>query len=237
MSISKRKKIYLILIVSVMLVSVLTALLTKSSFASNEEFNDLSEYEDALVTVTSNDSFTSIYFNNNIKDVKELWQQADTVVRGVPLEPRKHLHQATFTPLQVSIVLKGELKENVINIYEPSDIDFTSQKLSFYYSRSGYLLMENDREYILFLKKLPVPEGYEKSEEEERSYLPLSTLYAKYPVGSTWEGDIISSESSDFTLKDVYGYDILTRDDQILSKYLDFRNQLEQHDYQLNMSE
>lgn len=226
MSTKKRSTIYLLLLGAIVILSITFAAFTSASFEDNVTINNMIEYEHFYLNVLSPfDELTTLYFNNKIESVNDLENLADVIVIGKisSKEPRKNKKQATLTPFDVDRWIKGESNTEIIYIYEPSNFHFMIDDNSgVFFSTGGYQLMQNNNKYVLFLKHLEVPPNYALSEKEKISFVPVSTIYAKYHINTQWSPTTIKP-NEDLLYGDIMKYDIVLQDEWLLEHYLDFQ--------------
>ncbi|MGZ4134997.1 MAG: hypothetical protein ACXVC1_06535, partial [Tumebacillaceae bacterium] len=104
-----------------------------------------------------------------------------------------------------------------VYLYEPSYFGGLS-----YFVTGGYNIMQEGQEYIVFLKHLKVPSGYHYKDDEDISFMPVSSLYGKYPLQSKRNTHVVSENTEDsyYQVKD---FDILTQEESTLKKYEEFK--------------
>lgn len=93
----------------------------------------------------------------------------------------------------------------------------------------GYIMQLDDQEYIFFLKKLKVPNGYKYKGKEKISYMPVSTIFGKYTVKET-NTSIISEEKlkEGIYFSEIRNMDIVTTNSKILETYLNVKSDVEE---------
>ena len=129
----------------------------------------------------SNDE-NSIYFNNSINTLDELEKNSDLIVKVKSLNNSKLFYNSIETPVKIIDVYskKDNLeKGDTIYIQEPVSISYLKDMENITWIR-GYVLMNSNREYILFLKHLDKVDGYKYKNNEKITYIPVSTRFSKY---------------------------------------------------------
>ncbi len=187
-----------------------------ATFEQMEETENLREYQVRLNDVEEYDNFTS-----SAEDYKELEKMSDLIVKVSATNERKLFpHTVTKTKVIIEEVYKGEAKKGQsVFIYEPAFFSYYMSKS--FESIGGYQLMENGKEYFLFLRKLDVSEGYKMSDKEKNTYLPSAVSYSKFPVQ---EGEVktVNKQRLDnggYRYGEILDLEIITSKKEILSKY------------------
>nr|WGD78854.1 hypothetical protein P5643_00950 [Bacillus subtilis] len=104
--------------------SIIFGLIMKSSLIDNVNIKkDLREFDGYTVSLNYTPEYTNIYFDNNIKNLKELISKSDLVVVGTVGENRQNYNQALKSNFKVEKTIKSKSKDNLKNvvIYEPSN--------------------------------------------------------------------------------------------------------------------
>lgn len=204
----------------VLLLCIVVGIFTRFSYRAPLAIgNHFSQTADYFVSVDQEEEFANHYFDNHIKSYEELEKKADLIVRVRPTSDRTLYNQAILSQVEVLQVYK---KQNVrtadfLYIFEPNFFHGDQ-----YYSLYGYQMMLPDTEYILFLTKIKAPPGYRGSEKEAITFLPVSTLYGKFPVNQEKKAKALSPlalESGQTTFRDVQEYEILSADPKSLDTY------------------
>ncbi|MEC0314438.1 hypothetical protein P5624_01335 [Bacillus subtilis] len=212
--------------------SIIFGLIMKSSLIDNVNIKkDLREFDGYTVSLNYTPEYTNIYFDNNIKNLKELISKSDLVVVGTVGENRQNYNQALKSNFKVEKTIKSKSKDNLKNvvIYEPSN--FSSGT---YNVESGYNVMEPNKKYLLFLKHLKIPSGYKYKNNEALTYMPVSSFYGKYTVNENKEHtkliDINTIETK--TYHNIKEYEILTDDKNILQRLNDLKAEISKEKFQ-----
>lgn len=235
---SRWAKVYWCLLCMVVGVAVISAILLSRSIKGPEYMSDVTnELDDSNMSVYYMDSTESNYFNQhdsedvNYNSLDELEKKASIIVRVKVENERKMYLQAVKTKVKVLEVYKGELQINSdIFVYEPSNLLCISY--SAYTCCGGYQLMQQDTEYVMFLRNLDKPEGYSYRGDEEISYLPISCLYGKYSVKETGKTPTVISEddicNQKYTYSEISQYPVLCTTEEELNSYKTLLEQVKQ---------
>lgn len=216
----------------VLVLAIGVGLMTRFSFAQDIEVGKHMEQPDQYtVNLSDDEEFTGIYFDNEMKDLTQLKERSALIVKVKVSNERLNYMRAILSGVDVLDVYKGNVKKgDRIYVYEPSNFYLES-----YFVEEGYNVMQDGQEYILFLKHLPIPDGYKYKGKEAISFLPVSTLYAKYPLSSKNETKVLDRQKllySDegVSYASVQTYDILTTEPKKLKQYEAFREHVLQMD-------
>ena len=221
-----KNKIFIAIIVVIVLGAVGVSIVTKGSFVEDLSINNIENYYDYNVNLYDNNE-ENPYFENTLTTFEELVEASELVIKVKMSNYRKKVTQATLTTVNVEAVLKGELQTNEILLYEPAFFwPYVDDPNTGNYSTGGYQLMQEGKEYILFLQSLKSPEGYNLSEDEKRSFLPVSELYGKIPIKSNWVPVVITNEVT--TYKDIKDSEILTWENDFLQNYIEIKKKVEE---------
>lgn len=169
----KSKNLWYILVVVLIMVScIFIGIKTKKSFNLSENVNKNIE----TFSIYKDQSLLNFY--DQISEVNDLLSNSDIVVKISITEDRESVTKATLTKVKVNSILKGNIYDKeYIYIYEPYFIRYFDCSISNY---QGYLPMRKGEEYIVFLKELNAPEGYNKTDKENMSYLFVNPIWGKY---------------------------------------------------------
>lgn len=215
----KGKKVYLAFLSIVLLISVGTGVFTRLSFVHNNDVGKhLSEAGEYQVSFLDNENYVNAYFDNKIDNLQQLRDKSDVVVKVKLTPERTQYLQSIRSKVDVLEVYKAmDIKQgDQIYIYEPNSFNSRS-----YTSMFGYNIMLPEQEYIFFLRKLKVPEGYQYKRNEAISYLPVSTLFSKYPLESNVATNVIPPDEikKGVTYDKVKQFDLISVNRKILEKY------------------
>ncbi|MBX4266146.1 hypothetical protein [Clostridium estertheticum] len=221
----KNKIYYIIISVSVILCMII-GFWVKNSFYNIVDSQNL-EKEVSNYSVANLDDFVGkLYFDNNIKKFPELQKKSDLIVEIKLTANRKLYNQAILSEAEVLKTYKGKVKQgDKILIYEP--VSFSND---FYYTASGYNFMRKNNSYIVFLKNLTIPKGYKYKNDEAKTYLPVSTVFAKYNIKYTNKEKILDKtrlsnegKSNEIKYKDVKNNEIISTDVKTVDLYNYFK--------------
>lgn len=225
---SKGTKLFIFTIILLIGGAFIFGQVTRKSFDLNNKIANFEEFQHFQAESFSYRPMN--YFNDDIQTVEELEKASDLIVTVSEVRERELVKQATKTTLVIDKVLKGEANSgDEIILYEPAYfIKWMDDHQNGYFDSSGYQLIQDGNKYILFLSHLQAPQGYKWSEEEKRSFLPTSQLYAKYPL--TINTEVESQLMDEGQLLETWGqtrdYELLINDKQILNHYISLKNQI-----------
>lgn len=206
---------------ALILITLCFGLLTRKSFRDSsvnpETCGDaevsLSEINDDILTENIDSKH---YFDNDIDDYDELFGKSDLIVVGKVEGKREVYNQAYKTKFRIHKIIKDESSVNLpetIYVFEPSLFNFDAYEVG-----SGYNLMLDNTDYILFLKHLEVPEGYHYKKDEAITFLPVSSCFGKYALNDRRREEVIPSEEG-LTYQDVKDMGLLAGKQDIVDTY------------------
>ncbi|MEN0647740.1 hypothetical protein NSQ82_01575 [Caldifermentibacillus hisashii] len=199
-------------------------ILTKKSFKENTLDLNSKEYYSANVSLQEDEESSFKYFNNNIKNLDELVNNSDLIVIGSVDKERLLYNSAIKTKFIISDVIRNNSEvtnlPNKIFIFEPSYFNFDT-----YFIKDGYNIMQNNAEYIVFLKHLEKPTGYEYKNDEMITFIPVSTYYGKFELKNVETTKVISS-SQTLTYQDIKSQSIVTENQKIIDTYNNIKSEL-----------
>lgn len=176
-------KICSVIFALVIIFCIIVGRITAHSYKDNVELDKYLDNKDVKIAYygMGYDSVTNRGYldNDEIQCVDDL-KTKDVVIVKARLNSgfkRKIYYECILSKIDIIACYKGNLKSgDSINIFEPVDCGFKDQILC----ADGYSMMQQDKEYILFLKTLKNTYfGLDKY-----VYAPNSTLYSKYMIGS-----------------------------------------------------
>lgn len=215
---NKGIKILYIVTMCLLIGGIVFGILTKKSFTDNTIPLNLSKFKDASISINDEENITDKYFNNDINNLKELINKSDMIVKGQISGVRKNYNQALKTKFKINQIIKsGDKSKNIkyIYIFEPSNFHFDN-----YVIVSGYNVMKENEEYLLFLKHLDVPDGYKYKHDEAITFIPVSTYYGKYQLsGNAATQKIEMDKVEELKYSDIENYEIVTGDPKILQTF------------------
>lgn len=167
--------------VLILLFCVLIGRMTAKSYKNNTRLDRYLSNPDLVIAYygMGYDSVTNRGYldNEKIQSVDDLLLNDVVVVKATlaPNAKREIYYECILSRLEIVECYHGNLRAgDGIYCFEPADCGFTEQILC----ADGYSMMQEDKEYILFLKTLK--NTYFGS--DDYVYAPISTVYAKYPV-------------------------------------------------------
>lgn len=186
-------------------------LFTRKSFKAENLNLDSKENAEVILSDTLDG-----YFDNDISTYEELADQSDLIVTGSITGKQGVYSQALKTKFHIDQIMKGDSGEKTpenIYVYEPSTFSFDT-----YDVLSGYNVMKENTDYILFLKHLKIPDGYKYKNDEAITFLPVSTCYSKYTLNDRRTEESVSG-SEKLTYEQVKDMGIITDDQEITDTY------------------
>lgn len=216
----KKNVLFLCTVIVLVLLSLIYGIKTSASFNNNTNVSAILKKSNNIhVSIMNNPKFSSKYFNNAINTLDDLISKSDLVVKVKVESDRTNYNQAVLSRVIIKQIFKGNEAKNGDNIfiYEPSN--FIVGNVSFL-CFDGYTLMQPQYEYILFLKHLEIPKGYNYSGKEQISYLPVSSIYGKYKISNNPEYKVINtSANNNLKYKEVENMDLIASNNDVLNKY------------------
>ncbi len=229
-----RRSIKLIYTISALLivVSIFFGIKTKNSFKETSLDLDSNEFKNAYISIDEDEEYAGYYFNNDIKNFEELFSNSDLVVSGIIEGERQKYNGAIKTSFKVNDVIKNSSEvpnlPDKIFIFEPSYFHFDN-----YYVQNGYNIMQNNNEYILFLKHIEKPEGYDYKNDEAITFVPVSTYYGKFQLSNTEVPKVISTNQQ-LTYQDIKNQSVVTEKQNVIETYQKIQSELTEHLYKSN---
>ncbi|WP_044742739.1 MULTISPECIES: hypothetical protein [unclassified Anoxybacillus] len=218
MKMNKGIKILYIVTMCLLIGSIVFGILTKKSFTDNTIPLNLSKFKNASISINDEENITDKYFSNDINNLKELMNKSDLIVKGQISDVRKNYNQALKTKFKVNQIIKSDEKsKNITYIYvfEPSNFHFNN-----YVIVSGYNVMKENEEYLLFLKHLDVPDGYKYKHDEAITFIPVSTYYGKYQLsGNAATQKIEIDKVEELKYSDIENYEVVTENSEVLQTF------------------
>lgn len=178
---TRSTKIYFLAVLILISTTIGYAIMTKYSFTGDYNLSKIREQYDLENFMYSNNE-ESIYFNNSINSLDELEKNSDLIVKVQSLDDSILFYNSIETPVKIIDIYSSNdnlKKGDVIYIQEPVSISYL-ENMENITSIRGYVLMNTDQEYILFLKHLDKVDGYKYKNNEEITYIPVSTRFGKY---------------------------------------------------------
>lgn len=175
----------------------------------------LTNQKNIKITYNKNEVITASYITP--KDVKELEENSPIILRGRFTGKRKLdedpsvVGPLTISEFKVDKVHKGSIDENIISVLEPFEVidnDFINIE--------GYIPMEEDAEYILFLRENNTLEGNQYT-IKFMSFGKFSTLK---------ENTVVNQKSFIKYFEDVQGSDFVNESEEICNTYLEIKSKV-----------
>lgn len=216
---TKRTRVYFVVFFCVVFVCFGAGIVIRNSYVGYHSFEEMANKENLqeyYVQLTEEDEqFIAI------DDYEELENSADIITKVSATDNRRMSpYTTTLTEAVVVETYKGEIKSGEsIFIYEPAAFSYSVSKS--YRSGGGYQMMKKGEEYIVFLQKLKTAKEYKMSEKEEKTFLPTTVLFSKFPV-QQGELEVINEKKMNngkYSYADVENLEIITSEKEDLEKY------------------
>lgn len=188
---TKNTKFFFFIILICIALTFAFGYVAKSSFIGTYDLNKVkNDYNIDDFSVYYEEE--SQYFDNEITDLKDLQSKSELIVKVKTASKSKLYLQSIETNVKVVEIYSQNLKKGMkklkngdeIIIHEPISISYMDD-LENIDTIQGYTLLNTNEEYILFLKSPEVVENYQYKNNENISYIPLSTVYSKYSEAET----------------------------------------------------
>lgn len=170
-----KKIMWIVFVLIVIIVSIFAAFKVKSSFIKQPSLAELKN-SDCRIEYRWMDE--EAYKNKypNIDSLSDLEKNSQVILKVSAIADGDTVAYSLRRKCKVINSIKGDIKDEYIYIYEPSYIQ--GKKYRCY---QGYLAMENDKEYIVFLKNI---ENSELSTQKELSngYIFTDPIFSKYSL-------------------------------------------------------
>lgn len=170
------------------------------------------------------DADTHIGFINGeeIKDIEDLMD--DTIIIKAHLkngQPRSIYYECVLSYLEVDMVYQGNVETGkTIWYFEPVDCCLSSIDCT-----DGYNLMQPNKEYILFLKRLKNA-GYS---DDKYVYAPASTTYGKYldedSMPRLYKESEIEEPDTSILYNEIKREEVFLDDEEMYEKYCMLKKQ------------
>lgn len=210
-----KKVRWLVLIFIVITVSAIAALKVKSSFIKQPSLSELKNINCRVeYRWKDQDKYNLKYCK--VESLGDLEKNSQVILKVRVIGDGDNVAYSLRRECKVIDLIKGNIKDETIYIYEPSYIWATK-----YCCEQGYLAMENDKEYIVFLNKIENSE-YATKEELSNGYIFTNPPFSKYSLGE--EATLIKpdSEKSNIYFNKVSSLPVFF-DEQ---KYIDLYNKI-----------
>lgn len=183
---------------------------TKKSFINNVDVRNTLSEKNIKVQISSYepDITNSFIDTDDISSLSDLITESPIIVKvKVKKNMKRELYYfCSTTYVDVLEVYEGSMDNNTtISVFEPI-FTFNMENQPYIYSLDGYNYMNEEDEYILFLRKLK-DIHYSRY---DNIYIPTTTIYSKYNVNDDIKLDAISTP-------DAIVYDTLKNSDVLLT--------------------
>lgn len=213
-----KRKASLILFIIILIILFSVAVITKKSIIPNISNLIDGEWNDYQVNMM----LVSDKYYSKIDDVSDILENSSVVLKVKMSNKRENLSQCVLSEVTVEDVYKNDLDINIekdsnIYIYEP----ITLQEGAIYLTE-GYIPMNTDNEYIVFLKPLKVPQGYTMSDKEKISFMYCNPVYGK----KNMDNDLyfVNQDGMNLKFSDIKNYNVILNNENInmYNKYNEF---------------
>ena len=202
---------------------------TANSFVDDVDFEDYLLKNDPGIVYygMGYDPDTNVGYVNNeeVQSVEDLEQEDVVVLKGKLVEGfrREKYYECILSQVEVVECYSGALHAgDQIHMFEPVDCRMKEQM----HCTDGYSVMQNGKEYILFLKQLQ--NTYFGS--GAYVYAPVSTCYGKYPVDHNQPVRFTNNELEEIEKLHPYSQmkdmEVYLYDEKEYEKYLELKNQV-----------
>lgn len=221
-----KKRHFMIVLTVLIVASIGMAFILRGTTEQQFDFNNHTLLDEAVVRFVKEQEL--LEFGNLPEGSQSLIQDTPVIVIVKPTGGRRLKDGTVFTETHVEKAIKGAeyLLASTIYVYEPVQLQYVEG--TYYYMTTSYCLMESGKQYLLFLKPLPYPEGYILDDEQKSSFLLTDQLLAQYPIESPVDNPILIEldNAGDTQWKDVKNNTILTESATVSDLYLKFRKEV-----------
>jgi len=213
------KKRFLIIWLAILGICVLAGIMTRLSY-TNFTVDKIDKIDEFLCCNT--------FFRTQDVDfssIEHLFDSSDLIARVRKTGVSSHQRMTVLSEVKVIDVIAGDEKYQgeIIYVYEPSYFIFNSE---LYYVFLGYILMQDEEEYILFLQKKASSNLSAKIEMEKNSFvITTKSALGKFKVGGSHQ-DTILDENLSYTYGQIRHLELLVSDKKELEFYLSVKNQV-----------
>lgn len=230
MNIIKDNKVFYITILCIFITLITLSLIVRNSFKGTLDFSEanniVNKFQFEYGTAAGD-------YYNNYDDINfdVLKEDAELIIKVTLTNNREVLKDCILTKVGVSNVIKGkelinDFKE--VYVYEPVSFHYPSKTVS---TIGGYNLMKYDKEYILLLKRLKLPDKYNASEKQKLSFMLLNPEFSKFNMENENNGLYKVARESDFnngeiTFNNIEEYDQIFLDDKKLNDFINLKSKV-----------
>lgn len=220
-------KIYCIAIMSIISICLFTSYITRSSIIENtyervEENSERYNYSQFL----TND------FNLDKESVNRINEESDLVIKGEYTGSRKILYSCVVSEVKVEKVLKGDIRAELIYVYEPISFYMYTDRTEYEGSATsfdGYGLMNEGKEILLLLKENTPLKSIKLDYFDNKLVYKLTTnIASKIPIND--EDNKVSVETLDKSGGDMFNrfieYEYIFQSEDIYEVYVNIRKEL-----------
>lgn len=213
-----RKFIWLIIII-ILLGNFILAFNISQSFIEDTDINlHINNKDISYESVEYEEDITKSFIKNeDIANLDRLEKISPIIVKAkVDDSAKREIYEGTtLTKVIIKEVFKGDLNQDSMYVFEPFDC-YNEDNLSYLYSLDGYNIMNEDSEYILFLREIK-DSNYTP---DDNIYMPTTTLLSKYPAKNKMlisnNFNLINDQVKYYNVKDL---DIISNNSRDIEKY------------------
>ena len=205
-----RKKV-IIISIAIVFIGAIIGVVTRMSYQNVSEQLPSENLDNAFVSYLTDDSKWNLIPTN----LTDLLQNSDLVVRVIATDESEVQELCMLTKVTILDVYQGDsgLVGDQVAVYEPASFEYIYE--AYFITYDGYMLMQPDNEYILFLKSVAYPNDPFNKDFTDQTYYPCSCKFAKYSLSNTEKIDIIELDdivydSSELSFKDIKNYTFLS---------------------------
>jgi hypothetical protein len=190
MKISNR--LFISIIASSIAICLLVAIIVRISI-SKFEYEDILSLSDQMIYYP----YIDIKYSNGVfEDVSKVEDSSTLykyILRGKATGQREVLVGAILTEIEVTDVLRGDIDDKIINIYEPISIDNSDANTITTFE--GYNFIKNNREYIFALYDLNTDYHNIYTKGKSAIFMYTTPFYGKFPLEYETKDFAVFSES------------------------------------------
>lgn len=218
----KGNKYYILSIAAIIMGCLLFGLIVRNSI-KDIEYEEVQKQSDRYMINIMGQYEDTDKFNAETT-LKEVAEKSDIIIKGKPTGKRTVLWGCVLS--EVNVVKEYKSKNNLekVYIYEPIFFNEYKEENEFkgvVYSHGGYGLMNQSKEYILFLKEEEEVPGYKYLTQGSKGCTITNNKFGKFPISYVSEDYRILRVDSKriISYKDAVGYEQIFANEQCLNNY------------------
>ena len=161
--------------------------------------------------------------------MRQLLETSDLVVKVTARGEREAKYRSILTAVTVDEVYKGDasLLGQKIWVYEHAEVFLFDDHYTVDTYGGTYNLMQTGAQYYLLLNFRAMPDGYEYSEQDLKTWLIVNTYYGKFSVRQNSALSPLSlEEANHLDYRKICDWDILPKTEEEIRDYTDRREDL-----------